>query len=81
MQSICIAVHKQDVCTIVVMPGGGAAYFKEVEKDGFYMYDNTINRTHILYQTGVISFASAAFSPSHLSITADNSAGVISARF
>ena len=25
------------------------------------MNDNTINRTHILYQTGVISFASTAF--------------------
>ena len=35
----------------------------------------------ILYQTGVISFAIAAFSPSHLSIIADNSSGVISARF
>jgi len=29
-----------------VWQGGGAAYFKEVEKDGFYMYDNTRNRTY-----------------------------------
>jgi len=45
------------------------------------MNDNNDKSYIFLYQTGVISFAIAALSPSHLSIIADNSSGVISARF
>ena len=61
--------------------GVGWPLLMSMIKHSIYMYDNMINRTHILYQTGVISFAIAAFSPSHLSIIADNSSGVISAKF
>ena len=45
------------------------------------MNDNNDKSYTYPYQAGVISFAIAAFSPSHLSIIADSYSGVILARF